>query len=403
MRRQPRRQFQDVDVKSVNRTEQINSVEDLPPVENGFHQLEDMTEYHFNGFVTSENGIELGMNTPLKGFHGGSGGFIYTGGETALKADNQSVFLEDFLLSAPGGQAFDFVGGDNDMLIDSITVADPMGMGDIEDLGVIEGFRVPVIELSNFEDFNVGLEYRGQSDKIFLFGSPFRNTSAEYAVRLHESVDSEFADISRCFFFNFDDPDAPGVVVDDPSSVQDGIVAQNAFDERISDPVLGFGRGDINWTFDSNTGIQDSLVRGGFTIRDSRDIPVEQEAADRFDEDAYTIIGGPVDPNDVLERTEVLNIDGGALTYVGRFDVAIICNLVMTLSGTNDVFAIGIFRNGNLLNDSVQIQAVRPAASNVTAQVQLDVNTQDEFEVGVANIDSTSDVTVRSVNFVVQE
>ena len=403
MRQQPKRQFQDVDVKSVNRTEQINSVEDLPPVENGFHQLEDMTEYRINGFISLENGLEMGTNTPVCGFHGGSSALIYSGDGSVFKSQNESVFINDIFVIAPGATLFDLVGGNNDLVIDSLSTKDEMGMGNLANLGVIDGFRVPSFKRCNFEDFNDGLTFTGNSNKIFIEGTPFRNVGDD--VRIFEfdaNLETDIIDIVDCYITKVQ-PETEVVFVDPQAQIVDqfqyrgtthgqSITRENILAEDLDKNNEPF------WVSDSFP-LADTTIYGSYVIDDEGEVVINSQATGELDEAAYEMVDIPTTERG-LARFE--HTSPGQLEYVGRRSRSIQIDFsVAGETGNDEVLVFGVFKNGSLLPTSATpfvVQQLNFAGGTTIAGsgdgkvIVEETEPNDEFMIGIANLGSDTNI-----------
>lgn len=408
MSNQPRRQFQDIETKSTNNTKEISSVEDLPPVEDGFHQLEDMTEYRINGFVSIENGIELGTNTPVKGFHGGSSGLIYSGGGTVFKADNQPAFINDLFVLAPNATLFDLVGGDNDLVIDSLSTKDVMQMGNIANLGVIEGFRVPSFKGCNFEDFNGGLTFTGNSDKIFIEGTPFRNTGEDVKIfEFDAALKTGIIDIVDCYITKVQSDTE--VVYVHPNAIieQQFQYRGTTHEESVTRTNIIAGSVDKNsepfWVTDSYP-LADTTIYGSYDIDDVGTIEITSQAVNEEDEAAYVMSDIPTTAKG-LARFE--HTSPSQLEYVGKRKRSIqIDYSVAGSTGDNEVLLFAMFKNGSLLPGSVTRFLVQQldfaggstiAGSGAGKVIVEEVEPNDVFDIRLANLGSTNNIDVKEL------
>lgn len=164
----------------------VSQTSDLPFNSNtGEHELEDGTVYRFDGFVTSTSPIQLAPNSPLVGGHAGVDGFIHTGGGTAIKGTDSNVFMRNMYGHAPGGTLFDVSGNTTtETLIQSCSFSDAAGLGNMADLGMFAGFRVPTFKSCNFENFDSGLVFDSNGNgngpvKVLLDGGPLETFHLE--------------------------------------------------------------------------------------------------------------------------------------------------------------------------------------------------------------------------------
>lgn len=400
-------EFGGADISGVGRFEgqvQVSDAGDLPDPVDGVIELEPMTSYKFNDIVILEETVKLGYGSPIVASDPFNGGLIHTGGGNAIEADDVPVWITDAIISAPGGTVFDIRGQkDKDMKIDRAQVADPIGMGNMESLGTVEGMRVPVFDGCNFENADDGLHFKGESDKIYVRGTPFRNIGGASAIYIEENVTSEYIKIDNCFFRNLDAGTAAISVANPLSATDEGKIINNDFAVPIGDEITGVDRGNVRWEFAANSGIQNSGIRGGLSLESDQTVNITQEAEDRFDADAYVKVDGPVRKNDVLERVDVLEVDGPELTYTGSFDAGVKIDSRASLSGSNLELSVAIFVNGEIQLASVLPIDVTPRGSSASFQAQTDIREGDVIDLRVANLDGTSNPTVKSLSTTVSE
>lgn len=404
---QPKRQINvDVDLSRIENEMQIRSVDDLPDPEDGVIDLaeESNTGYHFRDVIATDATIRIGSMTPLFSSTPYNGGILHTGSGVAIESEDEHVYFDGMIISAPGGQAFDISGTQEySMKIINCQIADVMNMGDFNSIGVVDGMRVPVIDGCNVENFVEGITFTGHSNKIFITSTPFRNCSGnDAAIIFDPGITTQFVDIEKSFFTEFTG-DASGFWVQDPDIVEgEAVITRNLAGSSVSTFIEGVDRGDVRWDFRGNSGIQDSAVRGGFFTDEEIEVLIDEQATDKHDAQAYSSITGSAVENDVMERVEVLDVNS-TLTYTGIKDVGLTIFTDVTLEGGNDVYAIALFRNGNILNPSIRVEELGPQAGSVSLQAQIDVSPEDEFTARVANLDGTSDADVINMSMIVTE
>jgi len=169
----------------------VDNKTDLPQSVGGTRTLADNTAYMFTDFVFDSAELELGEVSPLLGIHGGISGYIHTGGGTCIKGTGVPFFMNNFYAHAPGGTMFDLTGTNDEMLVESSAFFDPVGFGNISDMGTIDGFRVPTFKGCNIEDFDSGFTITGQANKTIWDGCPIRAITSDNVSIFH--FDSGFS------------------------------------------------------------------------------------------------------------------------------------------------------------------------------------------------------------------
>lgn len=384
----------------------VQEPEDLGPVENGRHQLESMTAYEFDGFISSPNGIELQDFNPLVGLHGGIDGFIHTGGGTAIYGREANYFQRDMLVSAPGGQVLDLQGtGDEEVLVESTSAADPAGMGDAADLGVIDGMRVPTFKGCNFEDFEAGLTFTGISEKIFFSECPFRSVDSAGVTILDfdANFETEVVDITDCYVKNVQ-ADTEVVRVDQNATLTEifqyrGVTHEQSVTE---DNILTGAAGvdEVGYRVRDSFPLRDSKAVGDFTLDSSTTVTINTQAADKTDAAAYSKVTGAT--TGVAERK--FTLANTALTYIGLRDrISELDAGVSVGTGNTDTIAVAWFVNGNIIQSTAtRLQMSQQGGSIAkflsSTGVDVETETNDEFDIRIANLDSTTDVNVGELN-----
>lgn len=380
----------------------VFSADDLPAPTNGTHTLTDNTAYHFFGFVTSPYGIELGTATPLIGRHGSIDGFIHTGTNTAFVGENAGVFMRDLYGHAPGGTMFDLSGDQStEMLVESCAFSDAAGIGQIASLGTIDGLRVPTFKGVNFEDFASGFTLTGTPDKIFFEGCPLRGVTAPGVTILQfdanltvdivdmpnnyvKSVQSDTevinvdpgATITEIFQYRGNTHDSSVV----ESNILTGAAAVDTVGFRVSDSYpLPNTKAFIDYTLDADT-----------------TVTIATQAASKTDAGAYERVTGTTTERGLGKFSHADNL----ATYIGRRDRIAELQAVLSLgTGTNDVVAAAWFQNGTLVPGSAtRIQMSQQgggvAKPLIASGIAQDMEQNDEFDVRVANLGSTSSINV---------
>lgn len=399
----------DVKGPDLDSTEVIKSVEDLPDPVDGLHPLESMTAYFFDGYITSDHGLELGFSTPLIAEHGASGGFIHTGGQSAIVGDNSGFYARDIYIHAPGGTIYDLTSDTtSEILAESITHSDAIGMGNIEDLGVIDGFRVPTWIGCNFEDFDAGLTLTGTSEKVFISSSPFRGVSASgvtilelgpgFETDLMEVVDSYVKGVQ---------PDTEVIRVDPQATIHDQLQYRGTVhDSTVTKENILAGDADPNvepYTVSGSYPVSDTSVYINWSLQDPTTVTINQQATDKLDEAAYETISGNI-LNKTAGRFEPLG--DGVVEYTGRKEIsAYLQAFIVAGSGDDEALSVAFFHNGSIVGGTDSRFFARTAPGNtdlagygMSAGVVQNMETNDVVSVRVANLDSTNDLDVGEVS-----
>lgn len=392
-----------LDIDDLNGVNHIQSASDLPPAENGTHSLADNTVYRFDEFVSSNAGLELGDMTILTAEHGGSGGFIHTGGSAAIQAVDVPIFMRDIGISAPGGTVFDVAATDStEVLIESASFADFAGIAPINSLGTIDGYRVPSFKGCNFEDFADGLTFTGGMDKIFISESPFREPagSGVQCITLASGLDVDIIDIAGSYGkgFNADTEFVHTNAGGEPDDVLQ--LRGTTFDSSVSKANILTGTLD-----EGSVGVS---VRACWPLADSR--PGVSYSATS----STTVTITTQDPGDGSEAvkidapTEVFppvtdrftHTSPNRATYIGRRDFVDTLTASVSVSGSNTTVALYVVKNGTVLDrakvDVTTASAGQPRAVSLSARLML--QTDDYVELWLANEGGTGDITVSTLD-----
>jgi hypothetical protein len=378
----------------VNNVVHVAEQADLPAESGGTHTLEDQTAYKFDGFVTSPYGLELGVSSPLIGSHGSVDGFIHTGGQTALTNNGNGYFARDMYMHAPGGTLYD-LSADNttEMLVESCAFSDAAGIANIADLGEINGFRVPTWKGCNFEDFNTGLRFDGNPDKIFVWGSPFRRVTSSGVTML------TLAATANVQIVDFADNYVKDVESDtEVWRVEDGGEPSEVFQYRGTTHDTSINKDNIISGPNADPQLEPFWVSDSYPLRESSvvgEISLDGETTTTIDsQGTWVQVAGPTTLGNETERME--QPSNGLLEYVGSKDSNLHINVSVSMYGANgSVYRIGIGKNGTLEDAStMEIQAGGQNANvSVSTSSVEDVSNGDTISLLVQNVDGTSDAT----------
>lgn len=372
----------------------VSQESDLPPASEGKIQLKDNTAYYFNGFVTSTNTLVLANTSPLLGNHAGLDGFIHLGGNSAIEGTNSNLMLRNIYIHAPGGTIFNLT-ADNvtEMLVESCAFSDAAGIGNIQSLGKITGYRVPTFKGANFENFNKGLTFTGDSEKIFISSSPFRkiNSTNVTILNFSSSLDVDIVDIVNCYFKELQ-PDT--VVINSEA----GSLANDIFQYR--------GNTHDSTVNESNilTGVTTPTSKGtkivaSYPLSDSNIGGIVQST------ESKTITGSGANFTKIDLNTEISDIErtlmpeNSTIQYNSKFNTEVIVYALVKVSGAaTDDFKIRFNLNNNSENRTETSGSLfnTKAYTTLTLIDKMKLTEGDNITVEIKNEDGTADLTVNN-------
>ena len=391
-----------LDIEGVHNVVYVTETADLPNPTSGTHTLADSTAYWFNGFVTSQSGIELGSSTPLVGTHGSLDGFIHTGGATAIQGSDKGLFMRDMYAHAPGGTLFDLDANQStEMLVESCSFSDAAGLGNIASLGTIDGFRVPTFKGCNFEEYDAGFTFDGTPDKIFFETCPFRNISAAgvQTITLASTLDVDIVDLPGNYGKDWQS-DTEFVHVESGGEPSDVLqIRGTTFDGSVTKSNIIAGAQDetsVGVNVQSAWPLADSGPAISYSLDSTTEVTIS--AQDPGDGSNAVKIGGSTTAFDpVTDRWT--HTSPNEATYDGRRDYKATADATVSLSGSNTTAAIYVFKNGSALQRSaVEIttaSAGQPRTASLHTRMELTQN--DTVDIRVANEGGTGDLTVSTL------
>lgn len=393
----------------INGVVHVTQAGDLPDAENGVRTLESGTAYFFTDFVTDPASLELTGISPLFAPHGGVGGYIHTGGSD-LFIGSGPLFFRDMYFHAPGGTIFNVSADDTtETLVESISFADFAGLGNIANLGAIDGYRVPTFKGVNFEDFDAGLTFTGTSEKVFFSSCPMRGVTSSDVTILEFDADTNtgIVDMTNNYIKEVQ-PDTVVVDVDPTASIGE------IFQYRGTTHDATVDRDNI-LTGEAGTGVQGYRVRDSYPLEDSKvigqysldaatTVPITSAATSKTDESAYVKVGGSTTAY-ALER--MTHTSPNEVTYNG--ERSRLGDLMASLeAGNGDRIAAAFFLNGSLVSGTPTAIQTDATAGGIDKSLFVlgvipTLNDGDTVEVRVANLDSTTDVEIGEMNVKVTE
>ena len=393
--------------QELNYTKQVNvfSSDDLPDPTNGTHTLENDTAYKFYGFVTSNYGIELGDRTPLLGRHGSLDGFIHLGGNTAITGTNSGYFSRNLYMHAPGGTMFDLTADQTtEMLVESVSFSDAAGLGDIANLGTIEGYRVPSFKGCNFENFAAGLTFDGTPRKIFFEGCPIRRiTSSGVTVfELASTLDVDIFKLSTDCYVKEVQADTEVIRVNAGGEPTDYLKIINV---DLTDQNLQRSNVLVGALDETSVGVivTDSYPLGNTKVTADLDLDSSTTVTGSGSGPAQ-IAGGNISSTTTLTNSERMQSQtAGVLEYIGKPDQKLTIHANASVSGSNTEFAIYIGKNGSEIARSRSL-AFLPNNSNATGAVALAevaLQTNDTVSAYLSNEGGTRDLDCETLSLTV--
>lgn len=385
------RAYNDLPPVSYNREKEVlvKSVEDLPEPVNGEHILLDDVMYQFNGFITTPHTLKLGNNCSLVGRDLGKDGIIYTGFDVAVRADNVPFFAREFVIVSPAAQALDLKAD-----IDKEFYAKLVGIYNTPFLGVIDGYRVPSLKEWNCEDFDEGLVFTGESEKIFIDGSPFRGVGENSTIiSFDENFSTTSIDITGNYFKDLEE--GAVCVKKHPSATISffGLLRGNSFEDLEEVSITeGFGPETVGWAFINNSGVRDSRILGEYSMAGN-------ETVTTLTQNTWVKIAGTTVPG-YLERFDATT--SNRLIYIAeRSTEALMIGSVSIRGESNDQrVEVAFFRNGEIESSPISTILGGPAqarADNLSINQITELNTDDYVEVWIRCTSSNDNVTVSSM------
>lgn len=376
---------------------------DLPSASNGVRTLEDNTVYYFTGTITTSDRIELGNPSPLVGAHGGTSGLVCTDGGVMLSGADDHFFARDMFFSAPGGKLFSLSATQAyEMLVESCSFADPLSMGNISNLGTIDGYRVPSFKGCNFEDFDTGLTFTGTPEKVFFEGTPFRTISDSGVTILEfdSGFETDIVDITDCYVKAVQS-DTQVIRVDSLATINDifqyrGITHDSSVTEsNILTDAAGIEA--VGYRVSDSYPLRDSDVTSSMYSTSSTPETVSGSGS------SLTQITVPTNIANA-ERTSLSS--DGVVQYDGKKDANARVTYRVSVSGSNTEARLTLFKNGSGLQPAERATS-RTTISNNSSAAELTVSetvamaTGDTLSAGIENIGGSTDLDVEDVSLVI--
>lgn len=371
----------------------------LPPVSGGTITLDQDTGYVVDGTVDISETIEFdGGGTGIYGQNWPTDQLNYTGSGTLFTTNGDTeVFLKQLVVLASTGTVYDVSGTNTDRFICQDT-AHVM----CDDLGTIDGFRVPGFKLCDFTNFTSGIRYTGNPEKIYITTTPFRQASGasgtDSAIYFDPNFQTEFIQIDNSFFKQFNNnSDALNF---DPNATLDefGIVKGCIFDDSVQNFTLNFDETTVGWDFIANNGIPTSKEQIQISMTDNA------TATTISSTNTYTKIEG-TSSADFQQRFNSPSDNEVQYDGIRPETLRVIVDMT-TNASSNDTYVFALFKNDSLVDTSerkIDVGQRSNTINNVSINTYIDFNTDDNLDVRVKNEDSTSNITVEQMTLTVGE
>lgn len=376
----------------------VTGAEDLPDAVDGVRTLDSSKKgYWFMDIVADPATLDPN-GVPLVGFHGSAGGYIHTGGDVAFQTNGTGFYADNFFGHAPGGQLFDLQADNTTrFLVTDTAFFDPVGLGDIADLGVIDGYKVVSFKSVNFENFAQGLTLAGDTDKTFFETCPIREVSGSNATFLttDATYNSEILKLVGCYVKNVQtdttivDVTASGL----PNNYLKYINVDHDTTITKSQLFEGFSREDVGVVIRDSFPIADSVVGGDLSL------------------DAQTTVtGSGSGPTELTQGTWTLNLGDktsqaspGKLQYDAKSDRDVGISARVTVVGANTNFSLWVAKNGTRIPrsrvDDSTSGSSKPTTVNYGVQIeQASSDTPDTFSLVLENTGGTADLDAATAN-----
>jgi hypothetical protein len=397
----------DYAVQAMEDVEVIHDETDLPDLnDSGEHPLQDDTVYRFDGFVTAMAPLRLGDPSPLIGLHGAQDGFIYMGGSgAAIRGDNDGgLFMRDMYAHAPDATMYDITAAtDTEMLVESISHSDAAGLGNISDLGAIDGFRVPTWKGCNFEDFDSGLTFDGDPNKIFISDSPLRGVTESNVdiFTLASTCGVDIVDFPNNYVKSVQSDTTvwnletiPNDVLQYRGTTHDSTVTKS---NVISGTAATNGRDTVGVMVSESFPLEDSVVSGDLTLDSA--VTISESTGSTTQIIAGNTSGGSLSTT-LFNAKRVSKPADGKIQYDAKDDRVVRVFLELTLSASNTTLSIFIGKNDNDIERSQRLVESGGTGSPVTVSstVNMEMTAGDTVSGFVRDDDGTTDIEIEAMS-----
>ena len=396
----------------------INELNDFPdPDENGFINLEDSWTYEINGTVNiAPYKIKMGVGTTLYGINPTRDVLAtYTDG-AIINGTNIGGILENIGLTNlhPTGEIFDIIdNGTNLFMCDRIYILDHSNIGKLESLAFI------ILDSVYFTDFKGTLRIVG-GDGVPPGGTPSGTWKTDlflekiYILEQTETgntfltIDEGYFNTIKFWDGNVRLTDGNNFIHVDPSVVDvtlgtlsQGLLSNNIFllDQDQSDVLTGITHERSGWEFRGNVNLQDSNILAYVAF------VANTTATDITTSNTYFKVAGTNDPSSFQERMDITQanarIDHVSTTTPKISLEFLVCGSVSAAANNSNIL-IGVLKNGS--SPAIIEQEVFAARSGESVTFTMsgfdtNVTTGDYYEIFVANLGETANITIVDMQF----
>lgn len=382
----------------------VTSAEDLPDAENGVRTLDDQYNGYWFFDIVSDPATLDPNGVPLVGFHGSAGGYVHTGGTVAFQSTGTGFYADNFYGHAPGGQLFD-LHADNTtrFYVTDSAFFDPGGLyGDINNLGVIDGFKVQTFKSVNFEDWQQGLTLTGSPKKTFFDTCPIRDVNATGAtfVTCDTNYSSDILKFVGNYVYNVQsdttvvDLSASGL----PTNYFKYINVDHDETFNKSQVFNGFKKDDVGVIVRNSYPLGNSSVVGDLTLDAQTTVTGSGAGVVQVDDGTWTL----------NLSSKVSKPSSGVVQYDAKSDRDAKISARITIVGANTEFAVWIGQNGTEIPRSRVEDATAGASKPTTVDYAVQVqdatsDTPDQFSIYLENIGGTSDLDAVTANIKIEQ
>jgi hypothetical protein len=380
----------------------VFGVDDLPTPSNGTITLKNKV-YRIHDFVNlGATNLDISNSPVFKGQHGGSDGLIYTGGGDMLTGTNGSFFAADLTFNPSGGTMFNISGDTTtEMLVESCNFADFAGIANIANLGTIDGYRVPTFKGCNFEDFNAGITFSDTSEKIFFSECPLRTVTESGVTILDFDADfeTEVVDITDCYVKDVQS-DTEVIRVDPGATITEIFQYRGVTHEQsVTQANILTGAASVegrDYRVTDSFPLENSKGYIDYTLGTGATTTINTQAGSKTDGAAYERVAG----NTTELSAARFDHSNNLATYRGKRTR--ITELTATLSmstESSDTVVAAWFKNDSIVPGTPTRIAMNQQGGGIAKSltitgIESNADPDDEFDVRVANLDSTTDITV---------
>lgn len=376
-----------------NNQADISDESQLPAVKGGTRTLDDIA-YVFDGNVDVSEPLEYSQGTGIYGVNWPKDQINYTGSETLFQGTDVDIMMRNIVTLCPTGTLFDVSG-----TVDDRFLVQSCALLMTDDLGTIDGFKVPGTKLTDITNFNKGFTYTGNPEKVYFTTCPFRDASGasgtNAAIYFDENFETDFIQIDNSFFKSFNN-DSDAINFNSSATLNEfGIIKGNIFDDSVQNKTINFDETTAGWDFIANNGIANSREQAQVAVRGNSTITDIQSSGQ------YIKVAG-TSVEDYAQRFSMT--DDLEITYTGKRPVRALVRASITALGADNIYEFAFFKNDSVLTTSeTEVSFGRFFNNNATPTIFdfVQFNTGDTIDLRVKNNSLPNGVTVSDVDFII--